>query len=207
MLESFDKPVHMLDLADNGPMDTITHFADFCLVACKAGLKSRGLQQLLEYPSNFKFDLIIIDATVGTCFYPLIHKFNYPPTIAVTAFLLPSYLSYNFGNHLYPAYVPWYGLAYTNEMTLIQRLWNCLFTFMESFIRNAQHKKLEYESARKIFGEDTPPVEKLQNHISLLLANYDPVLNYPQILTPNIISVGGLHTRRGKEIPKVGTIL
>ncbi|KAJ3663945.1 hypothetical protein Zmor_008158 [Zophobas morio] len=197
---------HTLDwikLSRSGILENIFGFVNMCDTICTVALKSRGLQQLLHYPREFKFDLIIIDATMGSCFYPLIHRFNYPATIAVTTLLLQTTIAYNFGYNLQPAYVPWYGLPYTTDMSLTQRWWNYLVTYMETAVKNLYHNKLDNESAKKVFGHDIPSVEKLERHISLLLANTDPVLDNPQGLVPNIIPVGGLHLeKKAKELPQ-----
>lgn len=44
------------------------------------------------------------DFTAGPCELALIHKFNYPPLISVTAFDNPPYRLNVVGGHKYPAY-------------------------------------------------------------------------------------------------------
>lgn len=67
-------------------------------------LESNGLQTILDYPDDFKFDLVLHDYTIGPCVLPLIHKFKYPPLIATTAFDNPPYRIHWIGGHNYPAY-------------------------------------------------------------------------------------------------------
>ena len=174
-----------------------------CQMVCTTILKSRGVQQLLDYPTDFKFDLIIIDATIGNCLYPLIHRFNYPATIAVSTLFQQPHLGYNFGNNLQPAYVPWYGFTYTSEMSLAQRFWNYVVTYGETVAKNVYQNRLEHDAWKNVFGNDVPPLEKIERHISLLFANTDPVLDSPQALVPNIIPVGGLHIeQKVKKLPR-----
>lgn len=67
-------------------------------------LQSQGLDTLLGYPSDFKFDLVIYDFIFGPCLIPFLHKFKYPPLIGVSAFNIPSIKRGLIGGHIYPAY-------------------------------------------------------------------------------------------------------
>lgn len=193
------------DLAESTGTQSVVWINDLSIAACEEALHSSGLQQLLNYPPTFKFDLIIFDVIFDCCFCPLIHRFNYPPTIATSPWPLPSFLAYSFGNPLQSSHIPWYDLPNGEDMSLIERFWNYVFTYGEIALKSRMTNKLE-EKLTKTFGDDIPPLKKLKGHISLLLSNHDLLLNYPQALTPNIIPVGGLHIASTKELPKVRTI-
>lgn len=94
-------------------------------------VESKGFQTLINYPDNFKFDLIVNDLTVGSCFLPFVHKFNYPPLIAVTAYGHPSYLNDLTGGHHYYAYVPHESLPFSEQMTFSQRFYNFIIHIWE----------------------------------------------------------------------------
>lgn len=87
-------------------------------------IKSKGIHNLLNYPNDFKFDLILYDFTLGPCILGFLHKFNYPPVVGVTAFNIPSYTIELVGGHNYYAYIPYFSLNYDTEMTFFQRLFN-----------------------------------------------------------------------------------
>lgn len=70
---------------------------NFCHLNCLGILNSNGLDVILNYPDNFKFDAIIYDFTCGPCLLLFVHKFKNPPLIAVSAFNL-------IGGQKYPAY-------------------------------------------------------------------------------------------------------
>jgi glucuronosyltransferase len=196
--DSFD----MNEMASYSALRMMYEFEEWCLFSCKKLLKTNGLRRLLDYPPDFKFDLIIFDVTAGTCFYPLMHKLNYPPSVAVTAFLLPTYVANNFGNHLYPAYIPWYGLPYTTEMNFVQRVWNFVYMHFDIWLRYVKQYASEHDAAKEIFGENIPSMKELERHLSLVLTNTDPILDHPQAVAPNFIPVGGLHTRKSNNIPE-----
>jgi glucuronosyltransferase len=105
----------------------------FCSSTCDAIMKSNstGIDQILAYPSDFKFDLVVNDITCGSCLLPIIQKFNFPPTIGVTPFLNPPYTNLIVGGHKHPAYVPHYLLNYPQIMTFCERSFNLVINFIE----------------------------------------------------------------------------
>ncbi|KAF5282558.1 hypothetical protein FQA39_LY04965 [Lamprigera yunnana] len=82
---------------------------DLSQLCCEHDLDTKGLQTLMNYPRDFKFDLIIFDVTLKQCLYPLIYRFNNPPVVAVTPFLLSPVFSHILGNPLQPSYFPYYS--------------------------------------------------------------------------------------------------
>lgn len=203
LYEGFGDEVDNIAFSEITPTQSIKIMADLSYDICQSIFKSKGFQQLLNYPSDFKIDLLILDITLGPCIYPFISRFNYPPTIAVTAFLLPPYTAYNFGNYLFPSYKPWYGLPYNQNMTLIERFYNYIYTYGQVIFRNTIQFSNEYKLAKEVFGEQTPNLHELERHIPLVLSNTDPILDLPQHLSPNIIPVGGLHVREPQKLPQV----
>lgn len=87
-------------------------------------LKTNGYQALKSYPDDFRFDLVITDMTMGNCLLGFVHKFKYPPLMAVTAFSHPPYMNEFVGGHHYYSYVPHYVLPYSQEMNFFQRFMN-----------------------------------------------------------------------------------
>lgn len=87
-------------------------------------LSSKGFRQLLSYPDDFKFDLIIYDYTLGPCCLPFLHKFNYPPLVSVTAYNNPAYTVQPAGGHNFYSYVPHNAFLHESDMTLWQRIYN-----------------------------------------------------------------------------------
>lgn len=79
-------------------------FLFFSYINFPASYDSEGFQTLLNYPDDFKFDLILTDFALGPCLLPFLHKFKYPPLIGFTAFNAPSNKIKLVGGHFYPAY-------------------------------------------------------------------------------------------------------
>lgn len=87
---------------------------------------------MLNYPDNFKFDLVIYDYTMGPCILGFLHRFNYPPLVSVTAFNNPTYTTEIVGGHNYYAYIPYCSLNYDTNMNFGERLIN-LFTHLYDY--------------------------------------------------------------------------
>lgn len=125
-----DEAVDLMSMTQDTPFEAIHSIHEYMTVNCEGVLASNGLDQILNYPSDFKFDVVIHDFTCGPCLLPLVHKFNYPPLIAVSAFGIPPYSGMTIGGHKYPAYIPHYNLKYPTIMTFPQRIYN---TFLYSY--------------------------------------------------------------------------
>lgn len=67
-------------------------------------LKSKGLEEILSYPDDMKFDLILVDLVCTSCLLPLVHKFKYPPVIALFGYDMAPYRYAYIGGHDFPAY-------------------------------------------------------------------------------------------------------
>lgn len=206
-MEGFLDVVHemfdMEDYADESILGSMALLYDFLQFNCQYDYNTTGFRTLLNYPADYKFDLIIIDTSLGSrCYYPLIERFNNPPAVVVTPFMLPPLLSGVFGNHLYTSYMPYSSTQYTSKMNFPERILNFIYTYADILYRNYISLPKEDAIIKQHFGEHKFSPEELERNVSLLLCNTDPVLDYPNALPPNIIPVGGLHARPSRALPK-----
>lgn len=124
--------VNILDLSHENPFSSIVSvWGVWGYLACKGLVTSDGFATLLNYPDNFKFDLVLFDFTCGPCLTGFIHKFNYPPVVGLTAFSVPSYIYQYLDGHKQPAYVPHYTVDYDKNMNFIDRLQNYLIVLWD----------------------------------------------------------------------------
>lgn len=168
------------------------------------GFESKGFQELMDLiDKKPKFDLIIWDTTCGQYLYPIIEKLGSPPIVATSQFGIQPYHIYSAGLDLQPAYIPLYYLPFGNHMTFYQRAQNYFYTSLFILYRQYVFMPSVWKKSQKVFGENIKSYQEVEKNVSLLLANFDHVLDFPQALPPMVIPVGGLHTKRVKEIPKV----
>lgn len=135
MLEEFehsDSDANYLDVPSLSNREKLLEVIQFCTFSCRAILKSpKGLDTILNYPDDFKFDLIIHDTTCGPCMLPIVKKFKYPPMVGVTPFINPPSTINVVGGHKYPAYVPHFVNDSPQVMNFIQRLHNTYLYWVE----------------------------------------------------------------------------
>lgn len=124
--------VDLLAIAEQSTIPSLFGGYDFCIVCCLGIVKSKGIEVILNYPNDFKFDVVVYDFTCGSCLLPFLHKFNYPPLISVSAFNHPPYSHHLIGGQKYPAYVPHYLINYSEMMTFPQRLFNNLLYVIDT---------------------------------------------------------------------------
>lgn len=103
-LYNSDEKIDLLEMANENSFDAIKSMNNFGHLSCLGMLNSNGLDVILNYPDDFKFDAVIYDFTCGPCLLPLVHKFKNPPLIAVSAFNNPPYTVDLIGGQKYPAY-------------------------------------------------------------------------------------------------------
>lgn len=115
---------NILDFANQTSLESVADIPEVYSLVCEGILKSQGLDEIINFPDNFKFDAVIYDFTFGPCLLPLVHKFNNPPLISISAFANPPYTTDVAGGHKYPAYIPHYAVNYQTEMTFLQRFFN-----------------------------------------------------------------------------------
>ncbi|KAF2885914.1 hypothetical protein ILUMI_20259, partial [Ignelater luminosus] len=197
--EEMFRTYNMEEFIEESALSMMTSIYDFALFTCRYDYNTAAFKTLLDYPQDYKFDLIIFDDSVGMrCYHPLIKRFHNPPALAVTPFLLPPVISTVFGNHIYTSYNPHYNTQFTNKMSLSERIINFVLTYAEILYRYYIYLPREDALIKTNFKN----YEDLEKHISLLLCNTDPILDYPVALPPNIIPVGGLHARPPSKLPE-----
>jgi glucuronosyltransferase len=125
ILYSEEDGLNLMDMiADGSTTKPISEVYKFTLGSLEGIYQSQGLQTLLNYPDDFKFDIILYDYVLGPILLPFLHRFNYPPLVAFTAFNNPWNHLNIIGGHFYPAYIPFWTMIQHGEMNFQQRLHN-----------------------------------------------------------------------------------
>ncbi|KAH8302416.1 hypothetical protein KR044_006370, partial [Drosophila immigrans] len=162
---------------------------------------SKGMQQLLDYPDDFKFDAVIHDYTMGPHLMGFVHKFNYPPVIGMTAFHNAPISMDFMSNSYFPALIPYYTTLYKPKMNFFQRFDNTLVFALDTLCRRLYFNPKLDEIMSPFFGPDMPSHSDLAKLTKISLVNSHPATGYVESLPPNIIEVGGMQGRPGKPLP------
>jgi len=171
---------------------------------CETELQSAGAQQLLNYSSTERFDLIITEAGWGECFYAFIHKFGSPPVVATSGIGIPPWISLMNGNPEYPSYIPNYLLPYTSHMTFLERISNFVIHIISTSLYLYSYIPKQEAIARKYFKEDLPSFMDVAKNFSIILVNTLVGMEDPRPLLPSVIPIGGMHIKEQPDpLPKV----
>lgn len=189
---------------ENSYFQKITEGFEWMLYVLDHDFKTNGFKQLMNLVNKKQiFDLIIMDTTCGQYIYPIFENIGNPPIIGTSPFGVQPYHIYHTGYDLHPAYIPLNTLPFTNNMSFWQRAQNYFYTSFYLLYRQYIYMPKVWEKTVKYFGNNIKPYQEIEGQFSLLLANNDPILDYPESLPPGVVLVGGLHTVRSTTIPEV----
>jgi glucuronosyltransferase len=180
----------------------IAMFNGYGFEPCASMSKNEGFWTILNYPDDFKFDLMIYDYTSAPCFLGLLKKFNYPPVVGVTAFCNPSATADILGGDKLGLTVkPHYLLDYDhNDMNILQRVYNGFVNMFESAFRKYYGVPSYDRQMREAFGPDMPYAGDLEKLMQVALVNTHPAIEFPESLPPNVIQVGGLQIKEPEPL-------
>uniref|UniRef100_A0A8D8DYN0 UDP-glucuronosyltransferase 2B15 n=1 Tax=Culex pipiens TaxID=7175 RepID=A0A8D8DYN0_CULPI len=198
-----DSAIDLYEMAQEGLVKSMRTFYDYGIASCGGSLRSKGLEQILSYPNDFKFDLVLFDFTLGPCILGLFHKFGQPPLVGVTAFNIPPYTDDLIGGHKYPAYIPYYTLNYDSHMTFLERLENAFIYAADYFYRTYVFLPATDKQIRQIPAfKNMPYVGSLQEKTMLVMVNSHHSVDFPEPIPQNMVMVGGLQIMDPKPLPE-----
>ncbi len=202
MVIPVDKILTNMDMFNMRKVGKLNAFLNFSMEyiesACNTVWDSKELRNTMETQS---FDLIIVDYLLNQCFLGLIPHFK-APAIYVSTCVAPSFMLQMVGNRLPNSFVPSLFLEFTHEMTFPQRVGNLVFNLVMDvnryFMWNIKMEKI-YQEKMGI----TQSMSEIDANVSMVLVNSHFTLTYPRPYLPDVVDVGGMHTRDGKPLPKV----
>ncbi|KAK4883758.1 hypothetical protein RN001_000029 [Aquatica leii] len=201
--EYIDKHFNVKEmLVQRNEISSLLNLDHFTKLTCNYDFQSVGFQRLLNYPHDFKFDLILFDTTGPLCLCGFVPRFHNPPVIAVTPFLLSPYYSYLIANPWYTSYMPHFLTMYSNKMTFFERTLNLIYTYFDIMHNAYVSLPYQHQIASNAFNASLPDFVEIYKQFSLFLINADVVIDYPTPLLPNIVLVGGLQIQPLKPLPQ-----
>lgn len=122
-----EQQIDLVALANVSPLEGVNVLYAFAAESCTGIKRAKGIQTLLNYPKDFKFDLILYDYTLGPCILGFLHRFNYPALVGVTAYNNPPYTTDLIGGHNYFSYLPHFSSMWGSRMSFWERAQNLYF--------------------------------------------------------------------------------
>ncbi|XP_068085860.1 UDP-glycosyltransferase UGT5 [Anabrus simplex] len=192
----------MEDMSDMSPYTLLALFTGWMKGFCQFSMENKGMKTLMNYPDDFKFDLIIFEPTSGECLLAVVKKFGSPPVVAVSSFSHPHWLNEYIANPNHPAYTPHLFLTYTDHMTFFERLHNVIFYLYTNYMWHIKTLPEIDEIVKRYLGPaGAVPTEELRK-ISMMFVNTHPSFDYPRPLLPSFIEIAGIHIKEPQPLPK-----
>ncbi|KAH8314128.1 hypothetical protein KR067_013421, partial [Drosophila pandora] len=151
-----------------------------------------------------KYDLLITEQFFNEGALILGHLYQIPiVTLSMSGYA--NYLSQLVGIVSPWSYVPHKWMAYTDRMTLWERIGNAFVSGSEDLYREFKYYPKQDAILRKHFFnllDRVPTIKELERNISAILLNTYLPLASPRPTSFNMIKVGGVHIEPPKELPK-----
>ncbi|KAK7072886.1 putative UDP-glycosyltransferase [Halocaridina rubra] len=162
---------------------------------CSSLLERDSLREELK---RQKFDVAIVDLIFNECSLALAHNLGLP-SVGYWAFTFaggePQYTT----AFCPPSAVPFILSHYDDDMTLWQRIFNHFLAFASHIVMQTQFLVTNYQIQQYLPG--TPSPANLLANISGMLINSHPAVDYPRLLPPSFLNVGGLQMHTPKPLP------
>ncbi|XP_059612716.1 uncharacterized protein LOC132259181 [Phlebotomus argentipes] len=199
--EDFEMEMDFFEMGEMNPYIQLIMFYSFQDATIKGCTKSTGFRQLLAYPDDFKFDLVIHDFLAGGIMLPFATKFNNPPIVALTAFFSAEFTASFTGGTLNTAYVPYLINSGADLTSFLGRTNNFILTHLDYFLREYYLAPLSNRLLSQEFPWDVD-IRELMSQSKIVLLNKHPGLDVLEPIMPNVISVGGLQIQRNDGLPE-----
>ncbi|KAK7865277.1 hypothetical protein R5R35_012574 [Gryllus longicercus] len=207
-----DLPVDGLYEAIGGDMDfDVLHEATmffwikemfaFFRKGCLFTLKSDSFKRLMEYPTDFKFDLVLMEPIGVECMFGILPRFGNPPIVTVASFPAPQWVLESTGTPSNPSYVPYSFSPYDDDMKFMERVYNFIAYIYTQYLYKYDYLPKMDREARNVFGPEIASVESTAQNVSFALTNHHPTLDTPFASAPNLIPIAAIQVKDPKPLP------
>ncbi|XP_075232890.1 UDP-glucosyltransferase 2-like isoform X2 [Lycorma delicatula] len=164
--------------------------------ACEALLSDPETEQLLTR----RFDLLILDGAYPECALGLVHHYGVPFMYFNTVAFYTQTISFAGNPSLYSV-TPYFGLPYSDTMTLSERIRNTFWHLTLATIHFIMVRGFLESILRNHLGATVTPPYLLSRNVSFILQNGHAILTYPRPYLPNVAEVACIHCTTSKPLP------
>lgn len=195
-----DEDINFLDMTSMGTLGKLLFFTEFTGPFEEVVTESSGWKAIMNFPKDFKFDLIIYDYIGVQTLLAFAERFPDAKLIGASAYPAIEYTNVATKAPSMPSFLPNMYMDDVEE-TFCSR--------MESFlIYIVNHLTLKYgwfpraDKGLKTKYPMTRTVREIYDSMVIQLVNYHPVLDFVTPIMPGVIPVGGLQIETPKPLPK-----
>lgn len=170
-----------------------------CLQVCEAFLSDTETKVLMK---RRRFDLLILDGAYPECAVGLAYHFEVPFIYINTAASYTDSLS-RAGNPTPYSVTPFFGLPFSDNMNIVQRLTNSVYHTLLYLIHSANVHYFIHGIMRAHIHPNVPNGYELSKNVSLIFQNGHFSLTYPRPFLPTVVEIACIHCQSPKPLPAV----
>lgn len=195
-----EEDTNFLEMTSMSPLEKMKFFLEFTSVYEEIVPQSSGFKAIMNFPKDFKFDLIVFDyigvhsllafadryptaRLIGASAYPAIEFTN----LVTKAPGLPSFIPNMYMDDVEQTFCSRLGSFLLYVLNHLVAEWNW-------FTRSDKALRPYYQTKR--------PLKEIYESMEIQLTNHQPVLDFVTPIMPGVIPVGGLQIETPKPLPK-----
>ncbi|XP_053658548.1 UDP-glucosyltransferase 2-like [Anopheles marshallii] len=196
---SKDHTVDYLSMHSMSPAELLTSFVELEHLVCRHAITSKQLLNLLNYPKNFTFHLVIHDHLAGPCLLLLLERFQFPPLVMATASNVFASVECILGSPVYPGFIPNYLLDTPPSFGYFHRLHSFMLKVYEMLIKR-YYSNPQIDLLVKSHFQTVSSVSRLESKAIIVLMNSIDLFDPPEPRVWRVANVGGLHISDPKPL-------
>ncbi|KAK7573831.1 hypothetical protein V9T40_011022 [Parthenolecanium corni] len=188
-------------ISDYGGILGFIRFVLTFIPSSEALLSCEPLMKLVN--TTDQYDALLLEAYNGNTdiYVGLSYKLN-APYIGVSSTMLYPWLSERMGTPDNPSYIPVPFTGFTSDMNFWQRTANTVAYLVSKLVYNYVSVPQSEAVARRIFGNDMPPLQQLLENCSLIFTYTHPSISPVRPLVPNVVEIAGVNIDEQKKLPE-----
>lgn len=144
------------------------------------------------------FHLAVVDLLVNECSLALAHSKGLP-VVGYWPCTFSGFQPHYTTAFNPPSATPMIASHFTDRMTFFQRLWNHVLLGISDILMRLLFVITNYQIRTHL--PNAPHPAELLSNLSGLLINVHPAIDYPRLLPPTFLEVGGFHIHPNKSLP------
>jgi len=190
------------EFIDISPLQMVSGYCQYSVGNCHGSVTSKGFKEFMEKYQNEKYDLVLYDYTFGPCLLGLLHVYDYPPLVSITAFPYQPIANKFNGGHYYPSYISYHSSLLDPKNNFIDRMYNHILYIAEEYFMHYVMYPGQDAVIKPYFPKDTPKLVDLEKRSAIALIGSHPAITKAQPTPSNVIEIAGLNLVDPEPLPK-----
>lgn len=128
------------------------------------------------------------------------------PFIGVSSLGIQNPVLSALGHPVHPILYPELLTTFGDELSFVERVDSVLFAIYYEYFSYYKMFPTCDKIARKYFGDGIPYLREIQQNISMLFVNTNPIIHKARPYGPDVVEMGRMHLKPKKPLPKVSVL-